>query len=94
MLQMFSTGNQMISLKGVLYGIGLSFVATFIYFALIVIWFIRLSPSDKSQRGTAVGIDVISIARSMVHSPAYWLFVLISLAAGCAIVYVWHGSAG
>jgi hypothetical protein len=29
----------------------------------------------------------------MVHSPAYWLFVLISLAAGCAIVYVWHGPA-
>jgi hypothetical protein len=84
----------MIFLKGALCGVGLSFVATFVYFAVVVIRFIRLSPSDKSQRGTAVGIDVISIGRSMVHSPAYWLLVLVSLAAGCAIVYVWHGPAG
>jgi hypothetical protein len=84
----------MISLKGVLFGIGLSLLVTFVYFSVIVIWFIRRSPSDSSQRGTAVGIDVISVGRSMVHSPAYWLLVVISLTAGCAIVYFWHRPAG
>jgi uncharacterized membrane protein len=76
----------MISLKGILLGIGLALVGTIIYLGLVVHSIVQRSHS--TPQGT-VGIDVISLWRSLFHSPLYWLFVLGLLATGCAIVSLW-----
>lgn len=77
----------MISLNGLLTGIGLSIVGSFV-FALYTLR--TLSPGPLFSQGPWVGIDIRLVRRSMVHSPAYWLMVLLLLATGCAMIYFSH----
>ena len=77
----------MISLKGVLLGVGFSLVGTIVYLGFAARSIVQRSPSTPP--GTTMGIDVVWLFRSMIHSPAYWLFVLGLFATGCAIVSLW-----
>jgi uncharacterized membrane protein len=75
----------MITLKSMLFGIGLSVVGTIIYFAFLI-WdaFRRSSPTPP---GTSAGFDVISIFyHNAFHAPIYWVFVLGLILTGIGIV--------
>lgn len=77
----------MISLNGLLTGIGLSVVGSFV-FAVYTVF--ALSPKPIFAQGPRTGIDLRLVRSSMLHSPAYWLMVLALLATGCAMIYFSH----
>jgi hypothetical protein len=71
----------MISLKGVLLGIALSFAGSVIYLAYWIRIIMQHAPQPTSEG--VVGIDIIStIKMVMIHNPGYWLLVLVLMAAG------------
>jgi hypothetical protein len=78
----------MITLKGLLLGVGLSFAGTLVYVGYWIRFFLQHTPPHP---GGQVGIDVVSLGRSLVvQSPRYWLMVVFLMAVGCAIVYFSH----
>ena len=78
----------MITLKGLLLGVGLSFAGTLVYVAYWVRLLLQHTPPHPSG---AVGIDVVSLGRRLViQSPRYWLMVLVLMAVGYAIIYFSH----
>jgi uncharacterized membrane protein len=76
----------MITLKGVLFGLGLSVFGTVVYFVFLV-WdaFRRRSPLPPGTTGS-VGFDITSFYHNAFHVPAYWLFVLGLILTGIGIV--------
>jgi hypothetical protein len=80
------TGGNMILLKGAPLGVGLSVVGTFVFtiYKLHV-----LSGEPFFSTGPQTGVDVYTLRSFILHSPAYWLMILLLLAAGYAIIYFW-----
>jgi hypothetical protein len=76
----------MISLKGIVFGVGLSVLGTIVYLVIYFWWTYRrarlLYPTG------AIGFDITSL-RHTFFTPAYLLFVLGLIATGCAILAMW-----
>jgi hypothetical protein len=81
---MRGTGGNMIWLKGALLGVGLSVGGTFVF---IIYMFHVLVPGPFFRQGPQTGVDARFLQSMILHSPAYWLMILLLLAAGCAIIY-------
>ena len=80
----------MISLKGVLLGLGLSLTGTVVY----IVWTIRSMSAflpPKPPDGGNVGWDVVTLGRGlMLENHVYWVFILILMALGCCIAYLFQ----
>lgn len=78
----------MLSLKGVWFGLGVSFLGTVVYLVLLVRWIIHRSVVPS---GGSVGIDLVSLLRhEVLRNPLYWLLILGLFAAAYAIVSLWQ----
>jgi uncharacterized membrane protein len=81
----FHQETSMITLKGVLFGIGLSVVGTIVYLVFLV-WDAFRMPVPAETTG-AVGLDIISLFYyNAFHAPIYWIFVLGLILTGIGIV--------
>jgi len=74
-------------MKAILFGLGLSVLGTSLYLLGIAIWFYRRSRPPVTQGQT--GIDVISLARSALHNPVFWVLAVGLLFTGYAVFTMW-----
>ena len=80
-------GGFVITLKGVLFGIGLSVFGTFAYVVFLIWYAMRGTPLFKP--GESVSFDITSLSYNTYLAPAYWLFVLGLMLTGIGIVALW-----
>ena len=81
----------MILMKGVLLGVGLSVIGTIVYVVWSVRVMSRLAPAPPPGVVGETGWDVVSLGRGlMLENYGYWAFVLILMALGCAIAYLFQ----
>jgi hypothetical protein len=82
----------MISLKGVLLGLGLSLTGTVVYVAWLIWETWQRFPKTLPGEGV-VGIDLRTIVANMViPNSRYWIFALVLMALGFSIVYLFQKS--
>jgi hypothetical protein len=80
----------MVWLRGILLGVGLSFTGTIVY----IVWTVRSMSAllpPKPPGGGEIGWDVVSLGRGlMLENYGYWAFVVIVMALGCSIAYLFQ----
>jgi hypothetical protein len=76
----------MILLKGVMLGLGISLAGSVLFIAY---WMHRsLQEARQYYPKGEVGFDIGTMVKGMMHSPICWTLVIISVIAGCAIMYL------
>ena len=78
-------GGFVITLKGVLFGIGLSAFGTFAYVVFLIWERLRGTPFFNS----GVGLDITALKHDTYVVPGFWLFVLGLMLTGIGIVALW-----
>jgi hypothetical protein len=73
----------MVSLKGLLLGLGFVVVGSVIYTG-----FLMRSIFASAPQGQQIGIDIVSLFKhSMLSSPGYWVLVIVLFIAGIVAMH-------
>jgi hypothetical protein len=79
----------MVSVKGLLLGVGFAFLGSLIF--AIRKMYVLSRTATMFATGPRAGVDIRVLKSAVLQNPAYWLMILLMLAAGCAVVYFWRG---
>jgi hypothetical protein len=78
-------------LRGILLGLGLSFTGTIVYLVWTIRAFSKLTPAPPPGVVGEVGWDVGSLGRGlMLENYGYWAFILVLVALGCCIAFLFQ----